>query len=134
MENGGGNLLDQRLLSLSKLGFLKSSWLRIINWSGFPRNMECFHSNLSGTRFVLKMLNKIGGDWFGIMQMFSGWLLKIEIDLLHGATLEMCYVFFECSFTHRIWSQALVICMLPIQTFNWCDIIRWGVEDLKGKS
>lgn len=89
---------------------------------------------------MLKMLKVSGWRlvWDNAIPMhsFVFWLAikrysLLEIDLLHGATLELCHVFSaKIKLRAGIMSQNLVSSASGLyaayKTFNWCDIIQWG--------
>ena len=43
------------------------------------------------------------------------------------------YIFFECSFTRRIWDDTMKLCLVSNAQFVWEDLIAWGARELKGK-
>ena len=43
------------------------------------------------------------------------------------------HIFFDCSFSQRIWRRIMALCLVSNTSFYWEDLVEWGVVHLKGK-
>ena len=43
------------------------------------------------------------------------------------------HLFFDCSFTKRIWVSIMRLCLVSNPLFSWEDLIEWSSSNLKGK-
>ena len=42
------------------------------------------------------------------------------------------HIFFECSFSKRLWRKIMALCLVSDPCFCWEDLLEWGVVHLKG--
>jgi hypothetical protein len=44
------------------------------------------------------------------------------------------YLFFQCSFSSRVWRELMTSCLIFIPYEVWEEVVKWSVENLHGKS
>jgi hypothetical protein len=48
----------------------------------------------------------------------------------YGCNESWGHLFFDCSFSRRIWRALMSICLIPNPSVDWEEVIRWFVKDL----
>ena len=87
----------------------------------------CFYTwsnRQSEEEFVVKKLDRvlINQEWGSCLCVFCRNCLE-----------SRDHIFFECSFTRRIWDDMMQLCLVSNAQFVWEDLIALGVKELKGK-